>query len=177
MSISFHEGVNKFLFKTIFIALVIILASCSQEEDPEENKDTGPIGSAVLNNAYTSFSRSSFFVSDVFGGLYNSVSLFRTDNSQITLEFAGQEEGLREIAPGDSSIRKIEYKDSGSKIYRADSGSIFINSYKFRDGFFYISGGFAFRAITAPVILPDGTPFFSTVRVTDGAFVNLRSAD
>lgn len=171
------ESSNQLLIKTLFIVLVTVFSSCGKEEEPEEREDTGPIGSAVLNNAYTSFSRGYYYVSDIGGGWYNYVTLYRTDNSEITLVFSGQEEGLREIAPGDSSIREIRYKDAGSKIYKADSGSVFINSYNVRDGFIYISGGFAFRATTTPVILPDGTPFFSTVRVSDGAFVNLRSAD
>lgn len=168
---------NKLLIKSVFLALVLAVSSCGKEEDPDEEEDTGPIGSAILNNAYTSFSRGYYYVSDIDGSWYNYVTLYRTDNSEITLVFAGQDEGLREIAPGDSSIREIRYKDAGSKVYKADSGGVFINSYAVRDGFIYISGGFAFRANTPPVILPDGTPFFSTVRVTDGAFVNLRSAD
>jgi hypothetical protein len=160
----------------ITMLFLLLSYSCKKEEPPKEDTAAIAVGSAVLNNVYTSFSRGYYYVSDA-NGWYNFVTLYRTDNSEIRIIFAEQGEGLRTIAPGDTSIREIRYKDAGQRNYIADSGSVNITSFKVRDGVFIISGGFAFRAKTTPIFLPDSSSFATTIRVTDGGFVNLQSED
>ncbi|MEX1190113.1 MAG: hypothetical protein WED33_12710 [Bacteroidia bacterium] len=157
------------------IITLLSFSSCKKEE-PKEEPTSVIVGSALLNNVYTTFSRSSFYINDI-NRWQNFVLLYRNDNSEIKLNFTDPGEGIRFIGDPDSTITELSYKDAGNRRYTADSGSINITKYKFTNGVYYISGGFAFRAKTNPVILPDGTPFFTTIRITDGAFNNLQSTD
>jgi len=166
--------------KSYFFTLLVIvplLTACKKEDD-KKDEDTTPIaaGSVILNGVYTSFSRGYFYVSDASGYWTNFVTLYRLDNSEIRIIFREFGEGRREVAPGDSTVI-IKYKDSGQRIYTADSGAVNVTSYKMRDGVIRITGGFAFRGKTSPSTLPDGSQYFISMEANDGAFINLESSD
>lgn len=166
------------LIACLFLCITAIsVSSCKKEDkDPPEDKDLSPIASVVLNGVYTSFSRGYFYVSDAGGVWRNFITLYKTDNSEIRITFTEFGEGVREIASGDTSLT-IRYKDSGQRVFTADSGLVNITDYKIRDGVILITGGFAFRAKSAPIILPDNTSYNIIIDGVDGAFLNLQSSD
>jgi hypothetical protein len=176
-----HNSLQLKKLTYIFLTLLIIiplLNSCKKEDDKKDEEDTTPVvaGSVILNGVYTSFSRGYFYVSDASGYWTNFVTLYRLDNSEVRIIFREFGEGRRVVAPGDSTVI-IKYKDSGQRIYTADSGAVDITSYKMRDGVIRITGGFAFRGKTNPSTLPDGSEYFVTMEAEDGAFINLESSD
>jgi hypothetical protein len=158
------------------ILSVTIISSCKKDKDKEPEPEAAPIGSVILNNAYTSFSRGYFYISDVGGTWNNFITLYRTDNSEIRIIFRDYGTGVREIASGDSSL-SIRYIDASQRSYTADSGMVNITNYKMRDGVVSVTGGFTFKAQSAPIPFPDGTLSYITVTATDGAFLNLQTSD
>jgi hypothetical protein len=155
---------------------IMIISSCKKDSNKDTVTEVAPIGSVILNNTYTSFSRGYFYISDVGGNWNNFITLYRTDNSEIRIIFRDFGTGQREIASGDSSL-SIRYIDAGQKSYVADTGMVNITNYKMRDGVISVSGGFTFKAKSPPFIFPDGTETFITVDATDGAFLNLQTSD
>lgn len=166
------------------VAIVIFLtaslafnSSCKKDKDKEETPEAAPIGSAILNNAYTSFSRGYFYVSDVGNNWTNFITLYRTDNSEIRIIFRDFGTGIREIVSPSDSVLSIRYIDGNNKSYVADTGMVNITSYKMRDGIISVTGGFTFIAKSTPFIFPDGTASYTSVVANDGAFLNLQTSD
>jgi hypothetical protein len=150
------------------------LASC--KKDKTEEKTAPPVeikGSFLLNGAYTTFTRYSYYITGT-EDLNNYLVLFRSDNSSITMRFPGTEEGVHDLGVGDSLI-SLQYKDAGSRLYTADSGRIMVSDYAIKEGVFTISGGFEFHA--KRLEQPGDTVFYSHVRGYEGGFIEISSED
>jgi len=158
-------------------ASICMISSCKKDKDKEETPEARPIGSAILNNAYTSFSRGFFYISDVGNNWTNFITLYRTDNSEIRIIFRDFGTGKREIVSPSDSMLSIRYIDASSRSYSADTGMVNITSYKMRDGVVSVTGGFTFKAKSAPISFTDGTATYITVEANDGAFLNLQTSD
>jgi hypothetical protein len=174
---------NIFLRLTQNVVVVIFLgvslgmiSSCKKDKNTEETPEPSPVGSAIINNSYTSFSRGYFYISDVGNNWTNFITLYRTDNSEIRIIFRDFGTGKREIVMPSDSMLSIRYIDASNRSYVADTGMVNITNYKMRDGIISITGGFTFKAKSAPITFPNGTVTFTTVEVNDGAFLNLQTS-
>jgi hypothetical protein len=168
------SGITLFAFALLISVGMLNLASCKKDDTKEE--DTQNIqsikGSVLLNGAFTTFSRSSYYITGTTE-LQNYLILFRTDNSQITLRFPGTEEGEHTLTGINDSLISIEYKDAGQRLFKADSGRIQVADYKIKDGIFTISGGFEFHASRIEQ-LGDST-YTVHIRGYEGGFVDISS--
>ena len=164
------SGITVFSVSLLVLTGFLSLSSCKKDSTDEEKETPVVIkGSVIINGAYTTFSRSSLYITGV-QELNNYMILSRTDNSQITLRFPGTEEMTHEISAGDSLVT-IQYKDAGQRIFNADSGRIQVADYSIKDGVFTISGGFEFHAARFEQ-LGDST-FTIHVRALEGGFVDI----
>ena len=164
------SGITLFFFTLLLCVGFLSLASCKKDTTNEEEETAIEVkGSVIINGAYTTFSRSSLYITGV-QELNNYMILSRTDNSEIILRFPGTEEITHEISAGDSLVT-IQYRDAGQRIFNADSGRIQVADYSIKDGVFTISGGFEFHAARFEQI--GGSIFTIHVRGKEGGFVDI----
>ncbi|HPH82030.1 MAG TPA: hypothetical protein PL185_05635 [Flavobacteriales bacterium] len=165
---------------TLFVGFALLmtgalsLASC--KKDKTEETTTPPIeikGSFLLNGAYTTFTRYSYYITGT-EELSNYLVLFRSDNSSITMRFPGTEEGVHDLGQGDSLV-SLQYKDAGSRLFNADSGRIMVSDYSIKEGVFTISGGFEFHA--KRLEQAGDTTFYSHIRGFEGGFIKISSQE
>jgi hypothetical protein len=149
--------------------LICLVSGCNKkkEEDTGENPEK-VYGVATVNGSVNEYTKYKYYLVETGGTFENNLILFRGAQEKIQIVFRGTDEGIYPISPGDSTTR-IRYYDASGRMFKADSGSISIAEFTFRNGTYTISGGFAFNAFYK-VQFAD-TSYDIKAGVRDGGFI------
>ncbi len=152
----------------ILIVALVSFSACEEETEPEPPPTI--FGSADVNGSYTTFTRATFTSTPENGRVKNVVSLARSDNSTVVIQFFGTELGTYDLPNPDTLIR-CRYIDASDRIFKSDSGKIVISDYYVTNSIITVSGGFEFEG---DFINPN-TGLVSNIRITNGGFVNVKT--
>jgi hypothetical protein len=158
-----------FLFSSVAVIL-FIATGCKKEETPEENPQDIVKASAIINGAFTTFTRSFYTVTPTGSDLINTITFTRSDNTRIRLTFKGTEPGEQIISNTDTLIG-AKYIDASNRQYIADSGKIVISDFFIRDGLFQVSGGFEFNSYLQQIV--GDTTIILKANLRSGGFVDI----
>jgi hypothetical protein len=169
---------SRLSFRTLFIislfacvsASLFISSGCKKEKAPEETPQDLVKASAIINGAFTTFTRSFYTVTPSGSNFINTITFTRSDNTRIRLIFRGTELGEQIISPSDSSVG-AKYIDASNRQYIADSGKIVITDFFIRDGLFQVSGGFEFNSYLQQIV--GDTTIILKANLRSGGFVDI----
>lgn len=162
-----RDWIQRVSIVTLLVALMGF-GACKEEEEPEPPPTI--FGSADVNGSYTTYTRATFTSTPENGRIKNVVSLARSDNSTIVIQFYGTELGTYELPNPDTLIR-CRYIDPSDRIFKSDTGRIVITDYYVNNSIITVSGGFEFEG---DFINPT-TNLVSNIRITNGGFVNVKT--
>jgi hypothetical protein len=148
----------------------VIFYGCNKKEDEpsDTNPEPIPFGVATVNGLLNEYGKYKYFLIETGGTFENNLILFRGAQEKIHITFRGTDEGIYKIVPGDTTTR-IRYYDAGGRMFKADSGSVNVAEFTFRNGAYTMSGGFAFNAFLK--IQFADTSYSIKAAVRDGAFL------
>jgi hypothetical protein len=169
--LSFRFFFISFLFACVSASL-FISSGCKKEETPEENPQDKVKASAIINGAFTTFTRSFYTVTPSGSNLINTITFTRSDNTRIRLIFKGTELGEQIISPLDTLVG-AKYIDASNRQYIADSGKIVITDFFVRDGLFQVSGGFEFNSYLQQIV--GDTTIILKANLRSGGFVDINN--